>query len=80
MLQIRKLTIKTSQNIAKKVLRYIKSGIDPRSVNINDLIDGYLAEIGLGWKLKSHTYIDGLSCQFIKDLSKDIRLNSVEKY
>ena len=80
MLQIRKLTIKTSQNIARKVLKYTKSGIDPRYFDMNLQIDGHLAEIGLGWKLKSGTYIDGLSCQFIGELAKDIRLNSTEKY
>jgi len=80
MLQIRKLTIKTSQNIARKVLKYTKSAKDSRYFDMNAQIDGHLAEIGLGWRLKIGTYIDGLSCQFIGELAKDIRLNAIEKY
>lgn len=76
----RKLTHKTATRIARDVLAYLHSGIDPRSVDMNDQIDGHLAEVGLGWKLKDYTYIDGIACQFIGVLAKDIRASAVEKY
>lgn len=76
----RKLTIKESQKIARKVLTFFNSGIDPRNYDMNEQIDGHLSEIGTGWKLKSGTYIDGLASQFIGVLSKDIRANAIEKY
>ena len=76
----RKITIAESTKIARNVLAYLNSGVDPRAVNVNDQIDGQLAAIGLGWKLKSGTYIDGLDCQFIGAMAKTIRASAVEKY
>lgn len=73
-----KLTHATSTRIARNVLK-CRNKSNPRFFDINAQIDGWLAEVGLGWKLISGTYIDGLSCQFIKDLAKDIRLNAVKK-
>ena len=77
---VRKITIAQSTNIARKVLAYSNSGVDPRGVDMNDQIDGHLKEIGLGWKLKNGTYIDGVACQFIGVLAKDIRAAAIEKY
>ena len=74
------LTRNTSTRIARLVLKYLNSGIDPRIIDINAQIDGWLAEVQLGWKLKPGTYIDGVSCQFIGVLAKDIRNNAIEKY
>ena len=76
----RKITVKTATRIARNVLAFRDSGVDPRSVDMNDQIDGHLAEVGLGWKLKDGTYIDGIACQFIGVLAKDIRASAVEKY
>ena len=76
---MKKITIKDSKDIAKKVLRYRKS-VDPRMINIEDQINGYLKNIGLGWKLKEGTYIDGLACISIKVMAHDIRLNAIERY
>lgn len=76
----RKITVKTATRIARDVLAFLNSGIDPRTVNMEDQIDGHLAEVGLGWKLGEGTYIDGIACQFIGVLAKDIRSNAVEKY
>lgn len=76
----RKITIKTATRIARDVLAFVNSGIDPRTVNMEDQIDGHLSEVGLGWKLREGTYIDGIACQFIGVLAKDIRSNAVEKY
>ena len=45
-----------------------------------DQIDGHLKNVGLGWKLKEGTYIDGVSIQSIKQLSQDIRSNAIERY
>lgn len=75
----RKITIAQSTRIARKVLFFIGS-TDPRSVNIEDQVNGHLAEVGLGWKLKPGTYIDGLDVQFIGVMAKTIRANAVEKY
>ena len=74
-----KITHKNATKIARLVLKYCHS-VDPRTVDMNAQIDGHLAEIGLGWKLKDHTYIDGLACEFITVLSKDIRNSAIEKY
>ncbi|UOF82423.1 UNVERIFIED_CONTAM: hypothetical protein [Bacteriophage sp.] len=76
----KKLTHDSARKIAKSVLRYLHSGIDPTTVNIEAQIDGSLAGIGIGWKLKPGTYIDGISCQFVGELAKDIRSNAIEKY
>jgi hypothetical protein len=76
----RQLTVKTATRIARDVLAFLNSGIDPRSVDMNEQIDGHLSEIGLGWKLKEGTYIDGIACQFIGVLAKDIRSNAIEKF
>ena len=71
------LTIAASKKIARSVLVYRYSGIDPRDVNMTDEIDRRLAEIGLGWTLKEGAYIDGIACQFIDALARDIRLMAV---
>ena len=76
----RKLTQRTATRIARDVLAFCNSGIDPRSVDMNDQVNGHLAEVGLGWKLKDGTYIDGIACQFIGVLAKDIRTSAIEKY
>ena len=75
-----KITHKTANKIAKSVLAFLKSGLDPRSINIEDQINGHLKDIGLGWVLKEGTYIDGVSIQSIKQLSQDIRLNAIERF
>ena len=74
----RKITIATATKIARKVLAFIGS-VDPRSVNIEEQVNGWLADVGLGWKLKPGTCIDGVDCQFIGDMAKTIRANAVEK-
>lgn len=76
----RKITIAESTKIARGVLAYLNSGVDPRTVDMNDQINGHLAKIGLGWKLKDRTYIDGVDCQFIGVLAKTIRASAIEKY
>lgn len=75
-----KITHKNATKIARLVLKYCHSGVDPRTIDMNDQIDGHLAEIDLGWRLKDNTYIDGLACEFITVLSKDIRNSAIEKY
>ena len=76
----KKITIAESQNIARKVHASVNHSSDPRNIDWNDRIDALLADLGLGWKLRDGTYIDGLDCQFIGALSKTIRANAVEKY
>lgn len=76
----RKITIKESQAVARKVHASINRAQDPRTIDWNDRIDALLEGIGLGWKLKQGTYIDGLDCQFIGSLAKTVRLNAVEKF
>lgn len=76
----KKLTHDSARKIAKSVLKYLHSGIDPMTVNIEAQIDGRLANIGIGWKLKTGTYIDGISCQFVGELANVIRSNASEKY
>ena len=76
----KKLTHDSARKIARSVLKYLHSGIDPMTVNIEAQIDGRLAGIGIGWKLKPGTYIDGVACQFVGQLAKDIRSNAMEKY
>ena len=76
----RKITIAESQNIARKVHASVNRSSDPRSIDWNDRIDALLSDLGLGWKLKDGTYIDGLDCQFIGALAKTVRANAVEKY
>jgi hypothetical protein len=75
----RQITIAESTEIARNVIRYINSGIDPRTINVNDQIDGHLAGLGLGWKLKAGVYFDGLDCQFIGATAKAIRASAVQK-
>ena len=77
---MKKITHKTSNKIAKSVLAFLKSGLDPRSINIEDQIDAHLKNVGLGWKLKEGTYIDGVSIQSIKQLAQDIRFNAIERF
>jgi hypothetical protein len=74
------ITIAETTSIARKVLRYLNSGVDPRTVNVEDQINSHLAECGLGWKLKDNAYIDGIACQFVGQLAKDIRASAVEKH
>lgn len=76
---MKKITHKTSNKIAKSVLTLLHR-VDPRTLNIEDQIDGHLKNVGLGWKLKEGTYIDGVSIQSIKQLSQDIRSNAIERY
>ena len=71
------LTIAASKKIARSVLVYRQSGIDIRDVHMTDEIDSRLAEIGIGWKLKEGAYIDGIACQFIGELARDIRRMAV---
>ena len=76
---MKKITHKTSNKIAKSVLTLLHR-VDPRTLNIEDQIDGHLKNVGLGWKLKEGTYIDGVSIQSIKQLSQDIRSNAIERF
>lgn len=43
-----KITHKNATKIARLVLKYCHSGVDPRTIDMNDQIDGHLAEIDLG--------------------------------
>ena len=72
------ITIKNSKKIAKSVLTLLHR-VDPRTINIEDQIDAHLKNLGLGWKLKEGTYIDGIACHSIKILAHDIRLNAIER-
>jgi hypothetical protein len=74
------LTRNTSIRIARSVIKYLHSGLDPRYIDVNAQIDGWLKEVGIGWKLRQNTYIDGVSCEFIGALARDIRANAIEKY
>ena len=76
---MKKITHKTSNKIAKSVLTLLHR-VDPRTLNIEDQIDGHLKNVGLGWKLKEGTYIDGVSIQSIKQLAQDIRNSAIEKF
>ena len=76
---MKKITHKTSNKIAKSVLTLLHR-VDPRTINIEDQIDAHLKNVGLGWKLKEGTYIDGVSIQSIKQLSQDIRSNAIERF
>jgi len=73
----RKITIAESTKIARGVIRHLNR-VDPRMCDVNAQIDGHLADIGLGWKLKDGTYIDGIDCQFIGAMAKTIRAAAVE--
>ncbi len=75
----RQITVATATSIARKVHASVNRASDPRTIDWNDRIDALLAEVGLGWKLKPATYIDGLDCQFIGDLAKTIRASAIEK-
>jgi len=76
---MQKITHKTANKIAKSVLTLLHR-VDPRTINIEDQINGHLKDIGLGWVLKDGTYIDGVSIQSIKQLAQDIRSNAIEKF
>lgn len=76
----KQITVKEATNIARKVHSSVNRAADPRNVDWNDRIDALLAKIGLGWKLRQGTYIDGLDCLFIGSLAKTIRANAVEKF
>ena len=76
----RQITIKEATRIARKVHASVNRASDPRIVDWNDRIDELLADLGLGWKLRQGTYIDGLDCQFIGSLTKTIRANAVENF
>ena len=71
---MKKITHKTSNKIAKSVLTLL------HRVDLEDQINWHLKNVGLGWKLKEGTYIDGVSIQSIKQLSQDIRSNAIERY
>ena len=73
-------TIKQATAVARKIHASVNRSQDPRTIDWNDRIDALLSDIGLGWKLKPATYIDGLDCQFIGALAKTIRSNAVEKF
>lgn len=75
----RQITVATATSIARKVHASVNRASDPRTIDWNDRIDALLADVGLGWKLKHATYIDGLDCQFIGQLAKTIRASAVEK-
>lgn len=75
----RKITVSAATNIARKVHASVNRASDPRTIDWNEKIDALLSEVGLGWKLKPLTYIDGLDCQFIGSLSKTIRASAIEK-
>ena len=77
---MRKITIKKSRDIARKVLKFLNSAVGQRTYNIESQIDWHLKDIGLGWKLKEGTYIDGVSIQSIKELAQDIRNNAIERF
>ena len=72
------ITIKTSQNVARRVLQFLNSGAGMRTFNVEDQIDGHLKDIGLGWVLKKGTYIDGVDTTSISNLSRAIRANAIE--
>ena len=76
---MKKITHKTANKIAKSVLTLLHR-VDPRTVNIEDQIDAHLENVGLGWKLKEGTYIDGLACLSIKAMANDIRFNAIERF
>jgi hypothetical protein len=76
----RQITVEQSRKIARGVLAYINSGADPREIDLEDQVNGHLSKVGLGWKLKPGTYIDGLDCQFIGAMAKTIRAAAIEKY
>ena len=69
-----KITHKTSNKIAKSVLTLL------HRVDLEDQINWHLKNVGLGWKLKEGTYIDGVSIQSIKQLAQDIRNSAIEKF
>lgn len=75
----RLITVATATKISRHVHAAVNRASDPRKINWNDRIDAFLSEVGLGWKLKSFTYIDGLDCQFIGRLATTIRANAIEK-
>ena len=76
---MQKITHKTANKIAKSVLTLLHR-VDPRTINIEDQINGHLKDIGLGWVLKDGTYIDGLACTSISVLAHDIRHSAIEKF
>jgi len=77
---VKQITVKEATSIARKVHASVNRASDPRSIEWNDRVDALLSDVGLGWKLKQGTYIDGLDCQFIGSLAKTIRLSAIEKY
>ena len=72
--KMNKITHKTSNKIAKSVLTLL------HRVDLEDQINWHLKNVGLGWKLKEGTYIDGVSIQSIKQLAQDIRSNAIERF
>ena len=72
--KMNKITHKTSNKIAKSVLTLL------HRVDLEDQINWHLKNVGLGWKLKEGTYIDGVSIQSIKQLAQDIRSNAIDKF
>ena len=78
-IKMNKITIKQARYIAREVLKFLRRN-DPRTINIDDQINGHLKDIGLGWVLKDGTYIDGLACTSISVLAHDIRHSAIEKF
>lgn len=76
----KQISVQQATQIARKVHASVNRASDPRTVEWNDRIDALLADVGLGWKLKIGTYIDGLDCQFIGSLAKAIRTAAIEKF
>lgn len=74
-----KITIKQARYIAREVLKFLKRN-DPRTINIDDQINGHLKDIDLGWILKDGTYIDGLAYTSISVLAHDIRNSAIQKF
>ena len=74
-----KITIKQAKHIAREVLKFLRRN-DPRTINIEDQINGHLKDVGLGWVLKDGTYIDGLAYTSISVLAHDIRHSAIVKF
>ena len=77
---MRKITIKKSRDIARKVLKFFNSATGQLTFNFEAQIEWHLKDIGLGWKLKEGTYIDGVACTSILVMANDIRNNAIERF
>ena len=74
----RQLTIREATSVARAINRIAHRLGNPPGFDWNDRINDRLLNIGLGFRLKESTFIDGLDCQFVKNLARTIRLNSEE--